>query len=340
MNQEDEIIVKFKESTIKGNKAILSYNASKIIDKCKDNEIVIQESEFKTNIHENTFIIFIKSSFGEDIRFDSGDAFELQYLCNFFGNKSLFSDIEEFIKLMPEIQIKINRYKFDKDEDSLRFLGDNFPECIKYHDFMEIDPNTVVTDVFSSDEFQKKVDSEDFQHSIVRYLVNIHREEKSINDINSVLSHIKYELLSSSDIKDLINYYHVQIPENISASIRTISEIIAEGDETIANIRDSLTKMKEEKDKELDEIQSNLEKIKQDEEKAFSYENDQRNRVYAYKVESENIQNIEARHESIKEMHEEVLKYQARINKSFELLENRLTELETTFNKIDQNSNV
>lgn len=329
MDQDITITFKKDESlSVTGNKFILSFNAPLIINKDEDvKEITIDLGQFKENISTRSFKNFIDASFGNQLNLDSREAYEIQFLCKKYENKSLLTDIDEFIKQIPEPQRRIMKFKLDEDQESLKYIVDHFPECIKCHEFMSFDPNFIITLLFSSEDFKKHIDSVDYQHSFVRYLVKVKQNKNQNLDDDSLLEYVNFKKLSPADITDIIQSYpdlKERASEQASSSIKTIHDIIEQGNQTLNSISSKLQTMIDEKNKAIKDINEKLDDIDKEKETLFSKINAQRTRIFMIDTQKNNLNVIQRQYNSVKTLYDKVTEYENRIEESFTSLNTRI----------------
>lgn len=328
MDQDITITFKKDESlSVTGNKFILSFNAPLIINKNEDvNEITIDLEQFKENISTRSFKNFIDASFGNQLNLDSREAYEIQFLCQKYGNKSLLSDINEFIEQIPEPQKAIMKFKLDENQESLKYIEDHFPECMKCHEFMSFDPNTIIPLLFSSEDFKNRLDSEEYQHSFVRYLVKISQDKDKNIDDNS-LEYVNFGKLSPADITDIVQSYpslKERASEQASSSIKTIHDIIEQGNQTLNSISSKLQTMIDDKDKAIKDIDDKLDEINREKETLFSEINSQRTRIFMIDTQKNNLSVIQRQYDTVKALYDKVTEYENRIEESFTSLNARI----------------
>lgn len=331
---QNQITINFKKEnllSVTGNKFILSYNASKFLELLDGkNEITIDLNEFNENISAESFNSFINASFDKGLTFESQQAFEIQRLCQIYGNNSLLSEINEFIEQIPEPQRAIIQFKLDKNEDSKKYIAEHFPECFKYNEFKELDPSVFYTDICSRSEFENHVKTHNYQHCLARYLVNFKKNQLNQNFGNiELLNLIQFQELSPADIKDLIDKYpEVENRALIEApsSIKTIHDIIEQGNKELDNLSKELDDKLNEKKNTIKDIYEMLNEIQNDEKRAFVEINAQKTKVYWYETETKNQSIIQQNYEKIKLLYEQVVRYNDKINENFRELNNRITE--------------
>lgn len=346
MDQNEIITVKFEKEesfSVEGNKFYLSYNANKMLDllDVEKNEINIDLSKSDFNISSKSFEVFVKASFGDDINFESQDAFEIQKLCQIYGNNSLLSDINEFIEQIEEPQKAILQFRLDENQNSLKYICNNFPKCATYDDFTNLDLK-YIDKIFSSEEFKNHISSEEYQHSLARYLVKISRNENKRLGAEIVFPLIEYSKLLPADIKDIITCYpevEKDLPDSALSSIKTIHDIIKRGNQILDDVDHNFDSMIKDRENIMKSISKQLKDIKDQKETIFSSMDEQRTRIYFVKSQNDHLENIQGRHEYIKNLYDKATEYQKKINESLNNLDTRISELDSLSSQIAKNSN-
>ena len=173
-------------------------------------------------------------------------------------------------------------------------------------------------------------------------VVKISRNENKRLGAEIVFPLIEYSKLLPADIKDIITCYpevEKDLPDSALSSIKTIHDIIKRGNQILDDVDHNFDSMIKDRENIMKSISKQLKDIKDQKETIFSSMDEQRTRIYFVKSQNDHLENIQGRHEYIKNLYDKATEYQKKINESLNNLDTRISELDSLSSQIAKNSN-